>query len=99
MRVDDRHRRLHRKLEEILGPEEAETMISDLESGRMDVELLRRDLQALELRLDAKLSGLEARVLDKLNDQTKTLVRTFMVSNAATVLAVAGLAFGAARLS
>jgi len=74
-------------------------MISDLESGRMDVELLRRDLQALELRLDAKLSGLEARVLDKLNDQTKTLVRTFMVSNAATVLAVAGLAFGAARLS
>jgi hypothetical protein len=34
-----------------------------------------------------------------MNDQTKTLFRTFIVSDAAMVLAVATLAFGAARLA
>jgi hypothetical protein len=103
MSVDERHRRLYQKLEEVFGPEEAETLIEDLSERVVTPDLLRRELQALEARLDLKMELLEERVDRKLanglNEQTKTLVRTFMISNAATVLAVAGLAFGAARLA
>ncbi|HEX6261228.1 MAG TPA: hypothetical protein VF097_00085 [Actinomycetota bacterium] len=49
-------------------------------------------LQLLEARMDTKLANLETRI-------TRTFVRTFYVSNAAMVLAVATLAFGAARLA
>jgi hypothetical protein len=109
MEVDERHRRLHRKLEEVLGSEEAGTLMEGLTRPRFETELLRRDIQALESRMegrfsefesrmDAKIAQLEARFLDKMNDQTKTLFRTFLVSNAAMILAVATLAFGAARL-
>jgi hypothetical protein len=63
------------------------------------MELLRRDLQVLEARMDTKLATLEARLLNKMNDQTKTLFRTFLVTNSVMVLAVATLAFGAARLT
>lgn len=51
-----------------------------------------------EERMDRKLPELKSDLLDKMNEQTKTLFRTFIVSNAAMVLAVATLAFGAARL-
>lgn len=80
--------------------------MDDLGAPRHEFELLRREIQLLEERMDRKLAelrsefpALEARLLDKMNDQTKTLFRTFVVSNAAMVLAVATLAFGAARLA
>jgi hypothetical protein len=38
-------------------------------------------------------------LLQQMNEQTKTLYRTIVVSNSAMVFAVAGLAFGAARLA
>ena len=116
MSVDERHRRLYRKLEAVLGSEEAETLIDDLATRVVTPELLRQELQALEARFDLKLevlesrieaklsalqgdqSAMEARLLDKLNDQTKTMFRTVVVTNATMVFAVAGLAFGAARL-
>ena len=73
-------------------------------------ELLRRELGARELRFDSKLSVLsnelrtemyqmKADLLHQMNEQTKTLYRTVVVSNSAMVFAVAGLAFGAARLA
>ena len=77
--------------EEALGSEEAHTLMDDLQAPRYEFELLRKEIQLLEERMDRKLA-------DRLNEQTKTLFRTFMVSNAAMVLAVATLAFGAARL-
>ena len=105
MTVDERHRRLHRKLEEILGTEEAGTLMERLTTPHLETELLRRDLQMLEARMDTrfahvetKVAQLEARLLEKMNEQTKTLFRTFIVTNAASVLAVATLAFGAVRL-
>lgn len=49
--------------------------------------------------MDTKLAELKADLLDKMNEQTKTLFRTFLVTNSAMVLAVATLAFGAARLA
>lgn len=99
MTVDEGHRRLHRKLEELLGSEEARTLMEDLRAPRLETELLRRDLQLLEARMDVKLAELKSDLLDKMSEQTKTLFRTFIVSNSAMVLAVATLAFGAARLA
>jgi CHASE1-domain containing sensor protein len=113
MTIDERRQRLRRKLEEVLGPEEAGTLMEDLGTRgvtpvdlRTELERLRTQLEnvfdsklgLLEARVDAKLSALEARLLERMNDQTKTLFRTFMVTNAAMVLAVATLAFGAARV-
>ena len=98
MTVDERHHRLARRLEEVLGPEEARTLMEELGAPRLETELLRRDLQLPEARMDTKLANLEARLLDKMNEQTKTLFRTFLVTNSAMVLAVATLAF-AARLA
>lgn len=107
MSVDERHSRLYRKLEDVLGSEEAETLIDDLSARVVTPALLHRELQAqlgqLEARFDLKLEILEERVDRKLataiDEQTKTLYRTILVSNATMVFAVAGLAFGAARLS
>lgn len=65
---------------------------------RLETELLRRDLQLLEARIDTRLADLKTDLLDKMNEQTNTLFRTFLVTNSAMVLAVATLAFGAARL-
>jgi hypothetical protein len=110
MSVDERRRRLHRKLEEVLGHEEAETLREDISGRGVTRDELRQELQVLETRMDAKLSvlGSELRtemhqmkgdLLQQMNDQTKTLYRTIVVSNATLVFAVAGLAFGAARLT
>lgn len=49
-------------------------------------------LELLEARMATKLANLESRM-------TRAFVRTFYVSNAAMVLAVAMLAFGAARMA
>lgn len=119
MAVDERER-LHRKLEEVLGLEEARTLMGELGSRGVTREELRDELRGLEgrlvgidsrmdgfesklelleARMDTKLANLESRMLERMTDQTRTFVRTFYVSNAAMVLAVATLAFGAARLA
>lgn len=113
MTVDERRHRLQRKLEEVLGPQDAQTLMDELGAGRVTTGDLRSEIQALGTRLgqldsklqlieernDRKLSDLKSDILERINDQTKTLFRAAVVSNAASVLAVAGLAFGAARLS
>lgn len=118
MSVDERHRRLRRRLEEILGHEEAETLRDDISGRGVTRDELRRELEILESRmdarwdskLDAKLSvfasdlrrelyEMKADLLQQMNEQTKTLYRTIVVSNATLAFAVAGIAFGAARLA
>lgn len=84
-----------------LTPEDLRTELQRLE-GRLEERFdasMEVKLQLLEARMDAKLSAMESRLLERMNDQTKTLFRTFMVTNAAMVLAVATLAFGAARIA
>lgn len=120
MTVDERGR-LHRRLEEVLGRDEARTLMGELGARGVTRDELREDLHGLESRLDAKakhleqrmemnlellearmdrkMANLESRILERMNDQTRTFVRTFYVSNSALVLAVATLAFGAARLA
>lgn len=114
MSVDERRRRLQRRLEEVLGHEEAETLRDDISGRGVSRDELRQELQGLESRIetrfDAKLSVLSSDLrremyemkgdlLQQMNEQTKTLYRTIVVSNATLVFAVGGLAFAAARLA
>jgi hypothetical protein len=103
MTIDERRQRLRRRLEEVLGPEEAGTLMEDLGRTPLGVEDLRLELRTLEERIGHRFDLLEERTGRKLSDLkselTKTLVRSFVITNSAMVLAVATLAFGAARLA
>ncbi len=74
-----------------------------VEDLRMELRLLEERMGSrfdlLEERMDRKMSSLKADLLGQINEQTKTLFRTFLVTNSAMVVAVATLAFGAARLA
>ncbi|MGH2653624.1 MAG: hypothetical protein ACRDHV_04645 [Actinomycetota bacterium] len=100
MAVDEgRRHQLYRRLEEVLGQDEAGTLMDHLPplgwadvARRSDIEGLRRDMDTLERRLSDRFN---AKLESKLNSQTKTLVGLMT----AQVVAVAGLAFAAARLT
>ncbi len=110
MSIDERARhRLFVKLESVLGAEEATTLMEHLPPvGWADVatkqdlrqvdERIRLRFEAQEQRFAAALHGLEAGLLRQMNESTRTLYRTVVLANAASVLTVAGLAFAAARL-
>jgi len=56
-------------------------------------------LSALGNELKTEMYQMKADLLQQMNEQTKTLYRTIVVSNATLAFAVAGIAFGAARLA
>ena len=89
MEVDQRSRhRLYRTPEEVLGPDEAGTVMDHLPPVGWGDVARKGDLENLRLQLEAKIDS-------KLNSQTKTLVALMT----GQVVAVAGLAFAAARLA
>ena len=92
MAIDEASRyRLFKSLEGILGEEEASTLMTHLPPvGWADVAT-RRDLEQLELRMDARLDG-------RLHHLESRMLRTILIANSASVLTVGGLAFAAARL-
>jgi hypothetical protein len=100
MAVDERRRQqMYRKLEELLGPEEASTLMEHLPPvgwsdvvRQSDIVLLRTEMRSEMARSEDRLTAL---IESKLNSQTKTIVGLM----SAQVLAVAGLAFAAARLA
>jgi hypothetical protein len=103
MALDERARHeLFLRLEQALGPESAETLMELLPPvGWADVAT-KRDLDALENKLLAAFRGellaqsnaINARI-DAMNGQMKTLIFV----NVGTVVSVAALAFGVAKLT
>ena len=94
MSVDERARhRLYRKLEEVLGAEEAGTLMGQLPpTGYADLAT-KNDLAALEERLILRMESLEHR----LTAQLHKLARQLVMWTSGMVLATGGLAFAAGR--
>jgi hypothetical protein len=94
MTVDERaQHRLYRKLEEILGTEEAGTLMAQLPpTGYTDLAT-KNDLAALEERLILRMESLEHRLTAQMNK----LARQLVMWTSGMVLATGGLAFAAGR--
>lgn len=92
MAIDEASRhRLHRKLEALLGSEEAATLMEHLPPvGWADVAT-KRDLDHLRAELIATLHA-------ELNAQQRHFVSIVVGANAALSVTIAGLAFAAAKL-
>lgn len=92
MAIDERSRhRLHARLEEVLGPEEAAVLMEHMPPvGWADVAT-KRDL-------DLKLEATKQEILATLRGEMAAQTRTMVLANAGLALTIAGLAFGAARL-
>ena len=61
--------------------------------------LLRRDIDQLEGRMTAEFANVRAELQRELTHQTRTVVLTVLAANIGSIVAVATLAFGAARLT
>lgn len=96
MAIDERSRhRMYERLQEVLGEEEAATLMEHLPPvGWADV-VTKRDL---DLRLEALEQKLLAMFRDELNRQTRTMIHAMIFSTSAAVLTVGSLAVAAVRL-
>ena len=103
MALDERSRHeLYLRLEETLGPEAATTLMEHLPPvGWADVAT-KRDLDQtaalLRSDLDQQADRMRAEFYKAMAEQTRTIVLTILAANVGAVVAVAGLAFAAARL-
>lgn len=103
MAIDEQSRyRLHNRLEEVLGRDEAAVLMEYLPPvGWADVAT-RRDLDQLEKRFDMKLEALESRLLATMNDRFLSMQRyilTVVIGSMFTLsITIGGLAFAAAKL-
>jgi hypothetical protein len=96
MSVDERARyRLYLKLEEVLGSEEAGTLMAHLPSGGFADLATKGDLAQLEERLSVQMESLEHR----LTTQMHKLARQLVMWTSGMVLATGGLAFAAGRFA
>ena len=110
MVVDERARhRLYRKLEEVLGSEEAASLMAHLPpvgwgevATQRDIEGLRvatkQDLQQLRLEMDLKLDALEHKLTGHLESALRHQTRTFMIFVGSFGFSLAGAVIGAAKL-
>ena len=111
MVLDERARHeLFLRLEQALGAEPAATLMEMLPPvGWADVAT-KRDLDALEERMELRFDALEYKLLAAFRAELLTAVtaqtavfaaqtRTLVLANLGAVLSVAGLAFGAAKLA
>jgi hypothetical protein len=104
MALDERARHeLFLRLEEVLGPEPAGTLMEMMPPvGWADVAT-KRDLDALEQRMDLRFEATENKLLAAFRGELLTTVtaqtRTLVLANVGAVLSTAALAFAAAKLA
>ena len=114
MVVDDRSRhQLYRRLEEVLGPDEATTLIEHLPPLRWADVATKHDLAALEQRIDLRFARVEER-FDGVDDRIRTATAdlralfehelrsqttTVVFGMVTIVLTMAALAFALVRFS
>ncbi len=92
MPVDERGRhRLYLKLEEVLGGEEAGTLMNHLPPAGLADLATRKDLEGLKYELKAEIAGLRT--------EMESLARRLIMWTSSMVLATGGLAFAAARFA
>jgi hypothetical protein len=83
--MDDQARlALLAKLNEIIGPEQASTLMASLSPHQWNDLATKEDLRALEQRL-------EARILTELHQELTRQTRTFVLAIVATVIALSGV--------
>jgi hypothetical protein len=96
MAIDERARfALHSRLRDVLGEEEATTLMSGLAPRTWDEVAKREDLEALRADLRAEMADLRADLRGEMASQTRTVVCAMIATNATLV----ALAFAAARLA
>jgi hypothetical protein len=104
MVLDERSRHeLYLRLEAVLGPEAAATLMEHLPPvGWADVAT-KRDLDALEQRLDLRFEALEHKFVATFRGELQTALtaqgRQLAITLAGTAGALSALAFAAARLT
>ena len=104
MALDERARHeLFLRLEQVLGADQAETLMEMLPPVGWPDVATKRDLDALEQRMDLRFEALENNLLAEFRGEllatVGTQTRTLVIANAGTVLSMAALAFGAAKLT
>ena len=114
MVLDERARHeLFLRLEEVLGPERAATLMEMMPPVGWDDVATKRDLDALEERMSLRFEALDRRFetsehklmaafRGELLAQSNVITaqtRTLLLTNVGTVLSLAGLAFGITKLT
>jgi len=104
MVLDERSRhQLYLRLEEALGPESAATLMEHLPPTGWAEVAMKRDLDALEQRLDLRFEALEHKLLAAFRGELQTALsaqgRQLAITLAGTAGALSALAFAAARLT
>ena len=102
---ESRHR-LHQRLDEVLGPEQATTLMEHLPPvGWADVAT-KRDLDSMEVGLRRDLDGFRKELELRIDSSANVLrvefhreLRTFLFAVLATNTGLAAIAFAAARLT
>ena len=92
MALDERARHeLHRKLEEVLGADQASTLMEMLPPvGWADVAT-KRDLDALESHFDLRLEAVEHRLRAEIATSARTALIAHIGTTIGAIIAVAGL--------
>lgn len=106
MPIDERQRhRLHERLDQMLGPEEASTLMSLLPpvgwadvATRSDLDVLRSDLGHVEARLEARFDAGLHRELGQVRADMLTSHRQLVFAIIASQFTAVSLAFAAASL-
>jgi hypothetical protein len=99
MAVDERWERVYRRLEEVLGSEEAAFLMERFPPMKWFELATRRDLEQFKSDVDLKLNSLKHELTATFRAELLHQTRTMMFALSTAVVTVGGLAFAAARLA